>query len=118
MNTNHFKQKIEEELQTVTEELSTVGRRNPDNPKDWEATPEEGEVDTADPNVVADKFEEFEANTAILKQLEIRFNELKEALSQIENGTYGVCKICAKEIEPERLNANPAATTCIEHKDE
>ena len=43
MNTEHFKQRLEDELQKVEEELKTVGVRNPYNPKDWEG--KETEID-------------------------------------------------------------------------
>ena len=99
----------------MEEELKTVGRKNPANPADWEAIPAKMEVLASDENEVADTIEEFENNSAILKQLEIRYNEVKSAIERIEKGTFGVCRICDKPIEKERLNANPAAETCEEH---
>lgn len=116
-NASQFKERMEKELAEVTKELKSIGRVNPDNPKDWEATPEDMDIDNADSNEVADKFEEFEANTAMLKQLEIRYNELKSALARIDAGKFGTCEVCGKEIEGDRLEANPAARTCTEHVD-
>ncbi len=115
MNTEHFKQKLLAEQAEVEKELSAVGRINPENPNDWEAVQTEDTTDPADPNDVADKIENYEGNTAILKQLEIRFNEIKGALARIEAGTYGTCEICGAKIEDERLEANPAARTCKQH---
>jgi RNA polymerase-binding transcription factor DksA len=112
-----FKAKIEEELKTVEEDLKTVGRINPSNPSDWEPIPSEMDITESDRNEVADSIGSYENNTAILKQLEIRFNNLKDALKRIEENTYGVCVVCGKEIEVERLEANPTATTCMEHRD-
>jgi RNA polymerase-binding transcription factor DksA len=43
-----------------------------------------------------------------------RYKDVTAALSRIEDGTYGICSISGKEIESERLDADPAATTCIE----
>ena len=62
--------------------------------------------------------DEFEENTALVKRLEIRYNEVKNALARIESGTFGTCEISGEEIEHERLEANPAARTCIAHKEE
>ncbi|MDO8510076.1 MAG: TraR/DksA C4-type zinc finger protein [bacterium] len=115
IDTGQFKARIEDELKTVVAELKTVGRINPDNPLDWESMPGELDIMQADRNEAADKFEEYENNTAILKQLEIRFNELRGALKRIEQGTYGTCTVGGEEIEKERLEANPAATTCMKH---
>lgn len=112
----HFKNKLTEELNLLEKELKTVGRRNPSNPNDWEATPPRGENDdSADKNIVADKIEDYETNTAILKDLEIRFNEVKKALEKIEKGVYGICEITGEKIEEDRLEANPAARTCKSH---
>ncbi len=110
-----MKDKLEKELQKLEVELRSVGRINPTNPKDWEAVPDKMDTIAADSNEVADKIESYEENTAILKQLEIRLNEIKAALKNIENGTYGLCQVCQKPTEEKRLEANPAATTCQAH---
>jgi DnaK suppressor protein len=117
INTHHFKEKLEEELSILEGELKTVGRKNPDNPKDWEPLPPQLDILQADENESSDKIEGFEENTAILKQLEIRYNDVKAALERIENGSYGKCEINGDMIEKARLEANPAARTCIEHKE-
>ena len=117
IDTNHFKKKLEDELLVLEKELKTVGRRNPDNKNDWEAVPGDIHPDTADETEIADSIEEFEGNTAILKQLEIRYNDVKAALKRIADGNYGTCEISGEPIEPERLEANPAARTSITHKE-
>jgi RNA polymerase-binding protein DksA len=38
------------------------------------------------------------------------------ALARIDDGSYGLCERCGREIEPERLEAIPYATLCIEDK--
>jgi len=111
----YFKEKLQGELRHLENELESVGRVNPDNPKDWEAEPDEESVPSADPTDYADEIEEFEGNTAILKELEVKYNETKRALEKIENGTYGICDKCGKEIPEARLEASPSATTCLEH---
>ena len=40
---------------------------------------------------------------------------VENALSHIENGTYGKCEVCGKQIEEQRLQALPYATLCMEH---
>lgn len=115
MDTAILKEKLETEKALLEKELATLGRVNPENPKDWEATEGEIDVTKADENETADGIEEFEERTAILKQLETRFNEVKSALERISSGTYGKCSVCSKDIESDRMEANPAATTCKEH---
>ncbi len=36
------------------------------------------------------------------------------AIRRIDDGTYGVCQHCDRRIEPARLAALPAATSCID----
>ena len=40
---------------------------------------------------------------------------VENALSRIENGTYGECEVCGESIEEQRLEALPYATLCMEH---
>ncbi|MEK7081784.1 MAG: TraR/DksA C4-type zinc finger protein, partial [Patescibacteria group bacterium] len=84
-------------------------------PADWQPTPEKTDVLASDRDEVADSIEAFEENAAILKQLEIRYNEIKAALQKIEKGEFGSCETCGELIEEARLAANPAAKTCKTH---
>ena len=43
-------------------------------------------------------------------------NQLDDALKRIEDGTYGVCRVCQLLIPKERLEAVPTAQTCAEYK--
>ncbi len=43
---------------------------------------------------------------------------LEEALQRIDDGTYGVCKVCHKLIPKARLEAVPTATKCVDCKSE
>lgn len=114
MKTATYKKQLTEEQERLEKELSSIGRRNPSNPRDWEALPEETGPE-ADPSDRADQIEGYEANTAILKELETRYNEVVDALSRIEDGTYGTCSVGGEAIEEQRLSADPAATTCKAH---
>ena len=58
---------------------------------------------------------EREKDFSILEQLEAEISDLDAALKKIDEGTYGTCEVCNKEIEPERLEAMPGTRTCIEH---
>lgn len=41
-------------------------------------------------------------------------SEIDAALKRIEDGTYGTCASCGNEIAPERLEAYPWASLCID----
>ena len=43
-------------------------------------------------------------------------SEIDDALRRIESGTFGTCRTCGQPIAPERLEAMPWATQCIDCK--
>lgn len=109
------KEELEKEKALLETELGQVGHRNPDYPKDWEPTAEDINILRADENERADEQEDFTERSAIEHELEVRLKSITEALKRIEDGEYGICTICGEEIEERRLEANPAATTCLKH---
>ncbi len=42
-----------------------------------------------------------------------QLNSIEGALRRIETGDYGYCFICGEEIEPARLNIDPAISRCL-----
>ena len=114
MKKEHFRKKLEAEKKRLELEMNSVGRKNPGVPGDWEPVPSETgmESDLADQ---ADVVMSRESNTAILADLEARYDTVLAALGRIEKGKYGKCEVCNEEIIEARLEADPAATTCIKH---
>ena len=120
MDINNLKQKLEQELAELEAELANIGNKHTFNanggkPVDWEARPGDFSTDNADETELGDKMEEYEENTAVLKNLEIKYNEVRSALNKINEGNYGICEVCSNQIEEDRLIANPSAKTCKEH---
>ena len=115
INYEHFEKKLEAEKKIVEKELEEIGRRNPDNLSDWEATPVQRDVSQADENTVADSIEGYEENVAIVNTLESRYKDIKSGLDKIKHGVFGICQVCKEEIDHDRLEANPAARTCRAH---
>lgn len=111
----YFQKKLEKEKILLKGELETVGTVSPKVAGGWEATATDKDIDSADDNEVADKMEELEENTGIVKQLETQLQEVDAALERIKAGTYGVCEVSGEEIEKERLEANPSARTSLKH---
>jgi RNA polymerase-binding transcription factor DksA len=52
-----------------------------------------------------------EAKRAILQD---ERNAVNQALQRLEEGSYGKCVDCGKDIPPERLKAQPEAIRCVE----
>ncbi len=57
-----------------------------------------------------------EANSALAIRQEKFIRDLKNALTRIQNKTYGVCRVTGKLINKERLKLVPHATLSIEAK--
>ena len=111
---NIYKEKLEEELNLLEEELNKIGVKDPKNQDNWEAKQPDENISPADENEVADTIDDYENNNAIVNELEIRYKNVRSALERIEQDNFGICEVCGKEVSEDRLEANPAATRCME----
>lgn len=59
---------------------------------------------------------EMEKRMALEKRLTDALVDVEHALKKYEAGTYGICDLCSKPIEPARLEALPQASLCLECK--
>ncbi|MEI7709508.1 MAG: TraR/DksA C4-type zinc finger protein [bacterium] len=109
-----IKEKLESERDILLEELRDMGKLNTET-GEWEAIPEEIDAPQSDENDKADRFEDFEARSSMLKTLEPRLNNILKAIKNLNKESFGKCEVCKKDIEMARLEANPAATTCKAH---
>ena len=114
--TDKFKKLLLAESAQLEEQLNGLGKKDPSAAGGWDVSTGDLSVDSADENEMADKFEALEDNAGIADKLEKQLSEVKSALDRIDKGTYGVCEICGKTIEPGRLEANPSARVSIKHK--
>ena len=105
---------LETERDTLEDELASHGRVLNDA-GDWQGSSEGYEGEEADPNDAADQIEELVTNIPLVAELEERHTDIAEALEKMDQGVYGLCEECSEPIPLERLKANPAARTCIEH---
>ncbi len=116
LNKQKIKEKLEKERDELLEGLRDMGKLNPET-DEWEAIPLEQQAPEADPNDMADRFENFEARSSMVRTLEPRLNSILKALRGLGRDTFGKCEVCKKDIEQDRMDANPAARTCKEHMD-
>ena len=114
-NYDHLRIKLEEERERLEQELHQMARRDPHKKNEWELKAPESNAQSADQLEVADALEALDTQVGVEYQLEERFKEVSSALDKMNAGTYGKCESCGKEIDPARLDANPAAKNCIEH---
>jgi len=52
---------------------------------------------------------------ALAGSLRDTLNDIDAALAKFDSGTYGRCEVCGEQISDARLEAMPAARTCIAH---
>ncbi|MBB5157626.1 TraR/DksA family transcriptional regulator [Saccharopolyspora phatthalungensis] len=71
-----------------------------------------GTDDEHDPEGATIAYERAQVQS-LLADARRELDALERATSRLDDGTYGVCERCGKPIGPERLEALPAATTCI-----
>lgn len=109
-----IKEKLEIERDNLLEELRDMGKLNTET-GEWEAIPEELSSPESDQNDMADRFEDFEARSSMIKTLEPRLNNILKALKGLNKESFGKCEVCKKDIDMKRLEINPAARTCKEH---
>lgn len=113
-DTTHFKERLETEKADLEAQLSTIAQPSTTNPGEWEAVQKDTEQES-DPHDQADLLDQYQENRALVDVLNPRHNEVLAALARIDDGSYGTCKVDGGPIEDERLEADPTATTCLEH---
>lgn len=59
---------------------------------------------------------ELEKRLALEKQVKENLVDVEHALEKFNKGTYGLCDICGKPINPDRLEALPHANMCLSCK--
>ncbi|MCX6757467.1 MAG: TraR/DksA C4-type zinc finger protein [Candidatus Nomurabacteria bacterium] len=114
LNKQKIKEKLEKERDLLVEEMKDMGKLNPET-GEWEAQPEAQDFPESDQNDQADRFEDFESRSSMIKDLSNRLNNILFALKNINKASFGRCEVCGKDIELARMEANPAAKTCKKH---
>lgn len=114
MDTTKYKQLLIDEKTLLEKELSGISEKNPHDPAEWDAVPE-NKVAEADLNVAADTHEDVEERHGVSDALEKRLVEVNAALARIDEGKYGICEACGGRIEEDRLEADATAATCRTH---
>ena len=120
MDISTYEQRLEEEKDLLEKELGGVAVANDHADGGWQAKEDDfsSEPPSVDPVEVGAELESLTRNESITNELEERFHQVEEALARIKHGSFGLCTQCGEQIEEERIEANPAAPTCIAHMEE
>jgi DnaK suppressor protein len=111
IDTDRFRGALLEERARVTAAIQNLHADHPGTISD-----ETGE-DAVYDNHLADTATETydrELDYTLEENSEHVLRDIDDALKRIEDGTYGTCTNCGKQIPEERLEARPWATLCID----
>ena len=112
LDTEHFKQRLVQERQRAQEALDYL---HDESESQVEDDREEIQSDNHPGDMATSTFDR-ELDYTLEENVERALAEIDAALKRIENGTYGTCVNCGRPIGPERLEALPWATLCIDCK--
>ena len=112
LDTAAFRKRLLDERKRVMDAIEYLQHENPGSLEDdgEERRPDNHLAETA--TVMLDRELDYtleENATRALKAIDA-------ALERIDDGTFGTCRSCGRPIRPERLEAIPYATLCIECK--
>ncbi len=107
---NEFKALLFKEKKDLEENLERIAKPVDKKKGDYETSFEDIGTDREDNTT---EVEEYADNLPVEITLEKNLQEVLDALDRMEKSAYGICENCQKEIDIERLRANPSARTCI-----
>lgn len=100
----------------LTAERERIGRRLGELRGDFrgfvEASRDTNADDEHDPEGATIAFERSQVG-ALVRAAQEQLREIDAALDRLTDGSYGQCEVCGDAIPPERLDARPAARTCV-----
>ena len=106
-----FRERLQDERRAVLEAIANIHHENPGSLSD--ETEELSFQDNHLGDVATVTFDREMAST-LEENSEHVLSAIDGALRRIEEGTYGRCTSCGRQIPEERLEARPYATLCIE----
>jgi DnaK suppressor protein len=79
----------------------------------FDGSPTESGYGTHAADRASETYEEEKA-LGLRSHFEGELVDVEDALRRVDDGTYGTCAECGRQISPERLEAMPAARLCID----
>ena len=116
MDTDVARQRLMDERERLDGVRSTFDGEGLDQ-SESESLGELSSYDQHQADVGTETFER-EKDLSILEQVEAELADVEHALRRLDDGTYGTCEVCGKQIPEERLEAMPATRLCLEHQAE
>jgi RNA polymerase-binding protein DksA len=111
VDTDRFRTLLLEERKQVTDAIEFLKEENPGSVED--ETGEQTQFDEHFADAASGTYDR-ELDYSLEDGAENVLKAIDDALKHIEAGTYGVCRICGREIPEERLEARPWTDLCID----
>ncbi|CAN5132361.1 TraR/DksA C4-type zinc finger protein [soil metagenome] len=102
------------ELQRERDDLAEQGRRTATELADVRAARSDGSADDEHDPEGSTLSSDWSRLYGFSRAITERVEAIERAIARIDEGTYGVCIRCGRQIETGRLEARPAAELCIE----
>lgn len=109
---NHFKQRLYEERENINRNIERLNEDIGFHVSLKEGISELSSYDNHPADIGTETFE-TEKNLGLRSHHTTHLRMVNDALKKIEQGKYGVCELCGKDIKDERLEVIPYATTCV-----
>ena len=107
-----FRISIEKRMEEIAEDMGDIHDGILDNGNDSDGSSQESVFSVHMADAGTDTFEQ-EKNYKLMGRESDYYKNLEIALDRIDDGTFGICKICAELIPEERMLEVPNATKCV-----
>ena len=107
-----FRISIEKRMEEIAEDMGDIHDGILDNGNDSEGASQESVFSVHMADAGTDCFEQ-EKNYILMGRESDYYKNLEVALYRIDDGIFGICKICAELIPEERMLEVPNATKCV-----
>lgn len=107
-----LKQGLAEKKAQLIKQLESIGHRSEGEGEDagFDADyPQYG--DSMEDNAI--EVADYTTNLSLERRLEDELAKVETSLGKMEEGVYGVCESCGKNIEAEILKISPESTLCV-----
>jgi len=111
----HFKNKLNEEKNRITDLIKQLDD-NGMTKFNAETASELSFYDNHPADIASETFEVEKGRALEANEMSL-LDKINDALTAIDDGTYGKCKACGKDIDKERLEFLPYAVNCIKCQD-
>ncbi len=110
METENVRAQLQQALADLTSTSQTL---------EGEGAGESSELSHFDqhPADTASELSDNDREIALLEANDARKAEIEAALARLDDGTYGRCVDCGKQIPPARLEVRPEAARCVEDQE-